>query len=453
MKKKFFAVTVFVILCIVTRVCISSDKFALVFSGEEYGSLIPCGCFEGQLGGVTRRDTLLKKYRSQGIEPVAISTGDLINGLGRQEEIKMEFLYRALGEMDYVLHNLGERDLEIGPQVLSFLSQSDGVTFLSSNVKFTTPFPIRIKNVVLKKISVNSGSINVAFLGIVSKSLINAHILDYVRVSDPMKRLNPLVHKLQKKSDILVLISHAPIEESIEIARSFPEIDLILTGHGIDEPHESVEYVKNTPVVSHGKKGKYVVVADYTVNNNNKVRRTSIDVVPLDEKYNDSERMERLLKDYQQVLKDEDLLSSVSQIPLPSGWSYVGSYLCGTCHKKIYEHWNETLHSKSYSTLVRAGQEYDPECIECHTTGYGYVSGFLNYKKDKHLSNVGCESCHGAGSNHVKDVEEKYDSMAKEECGRCHESEHSPEFQYNEYWEKIRHPKESLDKVLKQSLR
>ena len=56
----------------------------------------------------------------------------------------------------------------------------------------------------------------------------------------------------------------------------------------------------------------------------------------------------------------------------------------------------------------------------------GMFPGFLNYGKNNNLINVGCESCHGAGSRHIKYVTETYGVTDESDCVICHESEHSP---------------------------
>jgi len=136
-------------------------------------------------------------------------------------------------------------------------------------------------------------------------------------------------------------------------------------------------------------------------------------------------------------------------MPLLNGLSYVGNLTCGICHKLVYDHWSKTQHGVSYNTLVNKGHQYDPECIRCHTTGYGFISGFLNYENNQNLINVGCESCHGAGSEHVKNVSNVYGVTDESICDMCHDNEHSPEFQFKGYWERIKHPKEFLKKLPK----
>jgi len=426
----------------------SSESLLIVFSGEETGNLEPCGCYEGQIGGISRRYTFIDSFRKKKDLILPVSLGDIPKNVGRQDEIKIEIFCRAIGEMGYILHNLGEKDIEIGPQLLNYLSHTSKTVLLSSNVQLVDSFPAKINQYVLKECFVSGHILKIAFLGILSKSLLNNSILEYINVEDPVQALKPLVKQLQGKANLIVLLSHAPLAESIEIAKYFPEVGLIITGHNIEEPIDSITYINNTPIASPGTEGKYIGIAKYSINNT-VMERKSVEVIPLESKYKDSREMISLLKEYQQILADEDLLSKVPQTLLLNGLSYVGSSICGMCHKVVYEHWSKTTHGTSYGTLVRKGYQYDPECIKCHTTGYGDISGFLNYEKNNNLINVGCESCHGAGSRHIKYVTETYGVTDESDCMICHESEHSPKFQYNEYWKKIKHPEEIVKKIPK----
>ncbi len=422
----------------------SPINIGIVFSGEELGNLDPCGCYDGQIGGLPRRYTFIDSLRKQKNIILPVSLGDLPGSFGRQEEIKAEILCRALGEMGYVLHNLGEKDIELGLQSISYLSQTSKVVFLSSNIKTSPAFPANIHQYVLKDFNDEGYPFKIAFLGILSQVLIDTNTSDCVHVTEPVETLKPLVKELQYKADLIILLSHATLDESIKIAKSFPEIGLIITGHNVGEPKDTVIYVKNTPIVCSGTGGKFIGYIKYSINKNKVTEIMPPEILPLDNKYKDSEEMVSLLKEYQQMLSDEDLLGRTQQMQHPEGMLYVGSQTCGMCHKMVYDHWRKTKHASAYNTLVKAGHQYDPECIKCHTVGYGLVSGFLNFEKDRNLINVGCESCHGAGSGHVKNVSNIYNESGENNCTECHDNDHSPKFQYKEYWSKIAHPKEII---------
>ncbi len=126
----------------------------------------------------------------------------------------------------------------------------------------------------------------------------------------------------------------------------------------------------------------------------------------------------------------------------PSNREIIGNNDCAACHNKIFKHWSETSHASAYETLVKSGHEYDPECLVCHTIGMDYFTGFETIETTPGLKEVGCESCHGPGSSHKETQSKDYGKTNVEQCIICHESEHSPHFQYEDYWKKIMHPPE-----------
>ena len=135
---------------------------------------------------------------------------------------------------------------------------------------------------------------------------------------------------------------------------------------------------------------------------------------------------------------------------------YIGSKKCKMCHKgekkgNVFEMWMERSHSKAFETLKKEGKEKDPACLECHTTAFnkgGYKIGDPNNVK---FEGVGCESCHGAGSDYKKMsiMKDKAKSIAaglivpdEKLCVTCHDpkkSDTAKPFNKEEYFKKINH--------------
>jgi hypothetical protein len=136
-------------------------------------------------------------------------------------------------------------------------------------------------------------------------------------------------------------------------------------------------------------------------------------------------------------------------------FSYVGRWPCWTCHygiKKglVYEKWAESPHARTFETLKAVGQEKNPQCLQCHTTGFnagGYQVGDLDGST---FEGVGCESCHGPGSGYkpisiMKDKKKCLEygliEPTEEVCKKCHNKK-SPTFKgfnYKEFVAKIDH--------------
>ncbi len=110
-------------------------------------------------------------------------------------------------------------------------------------------------------------------------------------------------------------------------------------------------------------------------------------------------------------------------------YSYVGSKKCKKCHIKAHKSWAETRMGKAFEILrpgnnkeakekfeLEVDKDYtkDEKCLKCHTVGYGKEGGYAipdpedkkAVRKAKKLEGVGCECCHGPGSEYVKVFDE-----------------------------------------------
>ena len=97
--------------------------------------------------------------------------------------------------------------------------------------------------------------------------------------------------------------------------------------------------------------------------------------------------------------------------------TYVGSSRCRVCHLPQYKSWEQTKMARAYE-LLKPGKSADAKkkakldpnkdytqdsaCLVCHTTGYGQASGFRSLAATPDLAGIGCEACHGPGSEYLK---------------------------------------------------
>lgn len=147
-----------------------------------------------------------------------------------------------------------------------------------------------------------------------------------------------------------------------------------------------------------------------------------------------------------------------------------GAPNCKACHKAKtgdqWKIWTESAHARAFETLASAeagkiaaeqgigDPQQDESCLKCHTT-----RGFLGMnvpvsERGKYADSegVGCESCHGPGSDYkpgsvMRDPQAAREAglvmdLSEAACARCH-NETSPTyktFDFEQRWAEIAHP-------------
>jgi hypothetical protein len=114
---------------------------------------------------------------------------------------------------------------------------------------------------------------------------------------------------------------------------------------------------------------------------------------------------------------------------------FVGSEVCRLCHEDIYKKWRDSKHAHALETLATKGQSRNPECLRCHTVGFGEQTGYEVKSNQPYLAGVGCEMCHGRAGYHVRadDQTNNFAKTTEATCVRCHDQKNSPKFVYAEY--------------------
>jgi hypothetical protein len=109
----------------------------------------------------------------------------------------------------------------------------------------------------------------------------------------------------------------------------------------------------------------------------------------------------------------------------PKAGAYLGAQKCSTCHPVEYQDFEKRKFNKSWKILKMRGEEKNPECLKCHTTGYG-KGGFISEEETPNLLGKQCEACHGPGGAHVSNTSDAAVrnqlkvSERKNVCVECH---------------------------------
>jgi len=415
------------------------EPFATVFiTGNTLGSLQPCGCAGGQLGGFDRREAVFSQI-SNG-KKMTIDTGNFIEADTQQDIIKFGIIFQALSMLQYDLVNLSEEDLRIAKD-LGLLDDKPAFNVITSQDTDDKIPSVHTRQIQLGRICL---SINFA--------VINAQ-------SAQMELLESLFpENLNGPSLNMLMINDCEQEVIMQVAHS-SKVDIVICPPLSDEPEMISEKEKKPLLITAGKLGKYIgkLTIEVTPQNDLKLNYTKI---PVEEQLPQNEELVQLYKDYQLMVKEEGLIKTMPRVPLPNELEYIGSKSCAmsdACHEYEYDKWYMKKHAHAYRTLVDVGSQYDPECIKCHVVGFGYEQGYISDETDEQLRNVGCEVCHGPGSDHMAAIllkqEDSQTTEPKILCLDCHTTEHSPDYQGHEeeYLKKVTHWKEpKQDKDVKE---
>jgi hypothetical protein len=452
---------------------------ALVLTGEEHGYLQPCGCSNPQLGGLARRYNFVQSLKKRGWPIVSANLGDVTDLPQRktpQTLLKYRVFMQGLELLDTTAVGVGECEM-----VLPFfqamgefaLNHPSPPHVLAANLKEKDNV-FRDQN-AYRSWDIAGGKAGVPKVGLVS--VIGESVAKKVQDDDLSfekveKVLPGVLRELQQqKPELLVLLYQGSLDEAKTCAGKFPHFHVILCLSTEPDASSVPEQVGNTWIISVGHKGRRIgVVGVSRTKDPQRPLELRYEYVALGPEYETPEGQDKhnplhgLMEDYAREVKEKDYLAQYIQMkhPLQVDYPearYVGSEKCKKCHELAYTIWDESAHRHAHDTLVHkakrpSNRQFDGECIVCHVTGFGYKTGFTKEKDTPHLKDVGCESCHGPGSLHVKDQNNKQFQAAlnpwrrkpggedpkvlanriDQMCVTCHDLDNSVHFKFEEYW-------------------
>jgi hypothetical protein len=122
-----------------------------------------------------------------------------------------------------------------------------------------------------------------------------------------------------------------------------------------------------------------------------------------------------------------------------SGPAYATTASCISCHMHQFGTWAFSSHKNAWNVLVEREEAFNPECLQCHATGFGEPGGFgeLSRFNLNRLGAVQCEACHGPLVGHPEDRGVVPRVVTVETCLACHDEANSPEFELDRYWRTV----------------
>lgn len=402
---------------------IPDPDVVLLVTGGTNGMLEVCNCAGPMAGGLSRRSGLVRSYRAAFGNVLLIDTGDAF--WIEPTDLRNEFLLKGYGQVGYDAIVPGDQEWAAGPKPLSEMLAGHGLTCLSTSV---TGEPVPVRPVVERpagggKLAVVADVRRSAFRFVPEKNLAGVSVADPDVVAER-------VAKLKADGFVVVAVAHMEPEE-LESLAALP-VDLILRGHTTRSEPELLT-VAGKPVVKVGGSETLGAVALKIEGDRIAAVEYRLETVntdwPLDK---------RLLQTYQAYA--HAAMRKAMDAERKEGLGYVSTASCGACHAPQYKAWKTSRHAHAYETLKKAKRTDNPNCLACHTSGFGTKEGFFTIEKTPELAGVNCQDCHRFNSREHRRKGFRFPPVNNNVCTTCHTPVTDPKFDFRRKLPKVRCP-------------
>lgn len=447
-------------------------RIALV--GEVRGEIEPCGCPTLPYGGFVRRERMLKTLPSPLFHLDAGET--LLKGFSasRADRDDRAALVMTLSEQ------VGVDAWSPGPSDLLAVG-IDGlrrapIPAISANWHDPDGAPLLQPWIVLEEAGVRLGVIGL------SGAISDPDLRDSVLVADPTAAAAQALSALPADLDLVVALGSISDEAAEQVA-TLEGISAVLTTRG--RTYDAPEAGAHGLLVEAPDRGRYVEVLHVRVGSSageplrmlpearewqelltlrtqasvatapQKVATISAALAEREDMFSEEGRGRNLVfvehtplssaldgqADSSALLaafKDDRLVqaaAAAASATSPTEPGYASAGRCVSCHEKEMARWVLTDHALAWQSLLIRDEADNPECIGCHSTGFGEPGGFgeLSTGAIRKYKAVQCEACHGPLRGHPQDGAIAASPVTEAGCIACHDQANSPDFEYTSY--------------------
>lgn len=441
--------------------------FTISLVGEVRGELEPCGCPTLPYGGFPRRTAALEEIRANHTVFHLDAGETLLKGFFSNKDTTASERALLIGELS---KDVGVDAWAVGPSDLiavgmETLQKMDGPPKVSATWKsangdlYFPPFTI-----------VEKEDIRLAIIGL------SSHPTDprfqFLQTTPAETAITETLPKLPTNVDMIVALGSMDDEEVNTIQQTFPQVSLILTTEGANF-EEAKHTPKSTQIIEAPKQGRFIhnihirqttplglldnslsdpdwrtwlmVKDDSTHAVHQRMRKSGTgknlyftELVPLSSIYDQSETNinTKIAKFSESKIEQSQRIAEQPTTATEPGFAASGR--CAQCHTAEMAKWSFTKHSRAWESLLThsvEGSTENPDCISCHTTGFGQVGGFGeptagNIRKFKAVQ---CEACHGPLKGHPNDSSIQAMPITADTCIGCHDEANSPDFEFESY--------------------
>lgn len=441
----------------------TTSHLMINYTAENGGSLFPCGC-RIPLGGLSRRGAIINSESPY--TQFTVDAGSFSGGNTGYDRFTAGWILRSYVLIGYDVVNLGIRETVIP---ISQLREWDGITqgmLISANLHDEYDLPVTRPSLVREV-----DGIKIGVTGITSEGLHPSGATEIPIVIDPVAPLLEVLSEFDEEDvDLVILLADMQDDDLHNVLSQVPGFDLVIQGRDFKagDPATATVLADGARIVKIGGFGKYLGRIRLDLNEQIEIVRDEVIQVSIETSLPAMSEITELLTQFRIELREKRVeflgdpsnpfqrSQSPEMVDILSG--YTGQGFCVSCHRVYGFEPEVTRHSTAWNILDDENKT-NPDCLQCHTTGYGVPTGMDDPFRDSHLQGVTCEACHGPAAEHVRErtsIDKEIDpssmipyvdstgipfsrEVPAEVCLACHTEEWSPEFDYDTWVERVRH--------------
>lgn len=442
-------------------------QLIVAFTGSVRGEVEVCGCPTTPYGGFERRGVLFDQLRAHAVPVFTADSGEmLVKGLTARDEVDRKLRAEVILDLARTtgLDAWAASPLDLPPGGAAFLGEQGALSANWLPAEGAPLAPVRI---------VERDGMRVGFVG----------VSDLPGDDDAAAVVRAVSGAMKEPVDVWLALSNASEAVNVAVAEGVPALGAVLATQGeeYDEPKET----KGAPIFEAAARGRYVSVLHLTLGTESRSmelkseglwkdvanargrvaaagegaallraelerdaarlpevtagRNVAVfESIPLDGSY-EPKGTGSAVSLRMAGFRDSVLASAAkSTAKVAPGGGYATGSSCARCHADRVASWGFDSHARAMASLVKRSEQGNPECVACHSTGFGQPGGFAELSREKLESfrDVQCEACHGPMAGH-NGAGKAGEAIREATCRGCHDEANSPGFDYQTYLSRI----------------
>ncbi len=239
------------------------SKLVILHTNDVHSQIEPIPANEkyGNMGGFSRRATLINDIRAKEATGLLLDAGDYFQGTPYFNFFKGEVEIKLMNRLKYDVATIGNHEFDNGVDMLYEQLKKAEFNIVSANYTFNEE---RWNDIVAPYSIVNKGDwrIGVIGIGIQPKGMIRDDNFTNIEFSDPLEVLNKTAELIHPHCDVIIGLTHVGIETDRMLAQKSKHVNIIIGGHShtyLEAPEQYKNIEGKTVLVNQmGKRGAFL---------------------------------------------------------------------------------------------------------------------------------------------------------------------------------------------------